>query len=406
MTQRLLGYVFVVVAVVLVSAAIYWGGARRDVPIVFSPTQILGSTWTQYKKYYIEPTSGRTLDPSRQNVTTSEGQSYTMLRAVWQDDKATFDSSWKWTKDNLRRPNDRLSSWLFGPRADGTYGVLTDQGGENNASDADTDITMALIFAYARWQDKNYLGDARVIARDLWNQDVIYINGTPYMTADSVEKTSKNPNATINVSYLSPAAYRMFATIDPDHPWQQLINSSYALIDKTLTEPIDKSQSVGLPPDWVLINKTTGALSTPTASGQTTNFSYDALRLPYRLALDYEWYQDPRDKDLLSKMHYLTDAWKTNHSLASIYTHDGTVVDPTENAAMYGGSMGYFAVVDPAVGKDVYETKLQYLFNPDLDSWKQVLSYYDDNWAWFGIGVYNRVLPNLFASLPVQLYEL
>lgn len=393
-------------ALVALSAAIYFGSTKRNVPIVFSPTQILASTWAQYKKHYIEPASGRTLDPSRDNITTSEGQSYTMLRAVWQDDKQTFDKSWQWTKDNLWRPEDRLSAWLFGPRADGSYGVLTDQGGHNNASDADTDLATALIFAYAKWQDKNYLGDARVIVRDLWEKDVVYIQGTPYMTANNVEKTSPSTRALINVSYLSPAAYRMFAVIDPDHPWQTLVDSSYALIDRTLEEPLDKPTSAGLPPDWVEINKTTGELSAPTQSDHTTNYSYDALRLPFRLALDYQWYEDPRSKELLSKMAYLREAWNTHGSLASAYTHDGIVSDPTENAAMYGGSIGYFLIVEPRVGKEVYETKLQYLFNPDVDSWKQVLSYYDDNWAWFGIGLYNRMLPNLFASLPVQLYEL
>ena len=65
---------------------------------------------------FVEQGTGRTLDPSQGGITTSEGQSYTMMRAVWSDDRATFDSSWQWTKDNLQRP-DRLLSWRFGPRA-------------------------------------------------------------------------------------------------------------------------------------------------------------------------------------------------------------------------------------------------------------------------------------------------
>ena len=65
---------------------------------------------------------------------------------------------------------------------------MTAQGGENDASDADTDLAMSLVFAYARWQDPTYLGDARVIIHDLWAEDVVTINGTPYMSADNVEK--------------------------------------------------------------------------------------------------------------------------------------------------------------------------------------------------------------------------
>jgi endoglucanase len=403
MPLRLLGYVLVGISIVLASAAVYLGGTRRDVPLIFSPEQVLGSTWNAYKLTYLEPDTGRTLDKQENNITTSEGESYTMLRAVWMDDKATFDQSWTWTKDNLKRPNDRLSAWLFGQEPDGSYGILTAQGGENNASDADTDIAMSLIFAYARWQDPTYLGDARVIVHDLWAQDVITINGTPYMTADNQEKTSSQPTALIDVSYLSPAAYRMFATIDPGDPWMSLVDSSYQVIGASMQSPLDATSTADLPPDWVAINKTTGALSAPTTSGQDTNFGYDALRTPYRLALDYEWYGDPRDKQLLSEMTFLSTQWQQNDALASTYSHDGSVVTANEDASMYGGTIGYFMIADPSDATSVYDQKLAYLYDPDQNAWKQTLSYYDDNWAWFGIGLYNNILPNLFASLPVQL---
>jgi hypothetical protein len=35
------------------------------------------------------------------------------------------------------------------------------------------------------------------------------------------------------------------------------------------------------------------------------------------------------------------------------------------------------------------------LFSPDSNTWKITLGYYDDNWAWFGIALYNNLLPNL-----------
>jgi hypothetical protein len=41
-----------------------------------------------------------------------------------------------------------------------------------------------------------------------------------------------------------------------------------------------------------------------------------------------------------------------------------------------------------------------YLFNPDTNTWKEELSYYDNNWAWFGIALYNNLLPNLTANVP------
>ena len=163
-----------------------------------------------------------------------------------------------------------------------------------------------------------------------------------------------------------------------------------------------------MPPDWVAINKTTGALSAPPAnasSTQDTNFGYDALRTPFRLALDYEWYRDPRDLQLLQQMSFLSTQWQQNGALASIYGHDGSTVDQTEDPSMYGGTIGYFMFADQADAAAVYANKLQYLWDPDTDRWKQILPYYDDNWVWFGIALYNHLLPNLFTSLPAQLYE-
>jgi hypothetical protein len=119
-SSRLSSYVLGVVAAIFLT---------RSAPLTFSPLEILGGTWYTYKLEGLEPGTGRTIDRSRGNITTSEGESYTMLRAVWMDDKPTFDTSWQWTKDNLHRPHDQLFAWLFGERPDGTYGVLTARAG-------------------------------------------------------------------------------------------------------------------------------------------------------------------------------------------------------------------------------------------------------------------------------------
>jgi endoglucanase len=398
MGPRLIGYILVGAGIVLGCAAIYFA-SNRDVPLIFSPTQLLGATWNQYKTEYLEAGTSRTLDRQRQSITTSEGQSYTMLRAVWMGDKPAFDASWQWTKDNLRRPNDHLFSWLFGRRPDGSYGVLTQQNGDTTASDADQDIAMALIFAYARWQDKSYLDEARALVHDLWELEVFTTaDGTPYLAANNYEKFSQDASAIVNPSYLSPAAYRIFALIDPAHPWQKLVDSSYKLLQSSIDSPLGGT-SAGLPPDWVRVHKQTGALTVP-GGDLTTNFSYDALRVPWRLGLDYQWYGDERALQTLQNMSKLGEEWQQNGKLAPSYTHDGTVIAEEEVPAMYGGTIAYFALVEPAEAARIYETKLQYLFDPGKNAWKERLSYYDDNWAWFGIGLYHKLLPNLAASIP------
>ncbi len=394
--QKKTGYFLLFAAFILFVVVAYENNSQRHIPIIFSPKSMLASLGESYKKEYLEPETFRTLDKQQNNVTTSEGQSYTMLRSVWTDDQQTFDQSWKWTKDNLEHPKDKLVSWLFGKRSNGSYGILTDKGGENSASDADGDIALALIFAFSRWKDPVYLGDARALLNDIWTYEVVTIKGRPYLASNNVEKKTSQ-KILINPSYFAPYSYKIFAEIDPSHDWRGVASTSYEVIDQSMSLQLDKTSTSNLPPDWVTVDKVTGQIEAAKTPNLTTNYGYDALRVPWRLAMDWQWNKDERAKSILEKMKFLSTEWQNRKALYSTYGHDGSVVNKYESPAMYGGAIGYFMVADPDNAKKVYSLKLQSLFNPDTQTWKQVLSYYDDNWAWFGISLYNGTLPNLYA---------
>lgn len=369
-------------------------------PIVFSGKTMLKELWESYKRDNIESTTNRTLDKQRNDVTTSEAESYTMLRAVFEDDKDTFDKSWKWTKDILQHKDDNLFAWLFGKKNDGSYGILTESGGNNTASDGDTDIALALIFAYSRWVSSDYLDQAKLILQDLWDKSVITVGDKQYILANNLEKFSINQNVIINPSYLEPYAYRIFAKVDFDHAWESLVDSSYDILNRSTEDQLDKTSSANLPPDWIYIDRSTGQIVPGYANTNlTSNFSYDALRIPWKIALDWSWYKDPRDKSYLDKLSFLKNEWKNKTMLAATYTHDGSATTQYESHAMYGGTIGYFVVSDPDDSSQIYSKQLQALYSPDKQSWITTLSYYDDNWVWFGMALYNSELPNLAANL-------
>ncbi len=364
---------------------------------IFSNKAMLDALWENYKDDYIEDSSFRTLDPQRNDITTSEGQSYAMLRAVWQDDKETFDKSWQWTKDNLWKSN-KLFSWLFGKKEDGSYGILTEIGGNNSATDGDADIAMALLFAYARWGDSTYLLEADSIIKAIWNESVVMINNKPYITSNDIEQY--NPNSVLlNPSYYAPYAYRMFAIIDKANDWQGVIDTSYEIIIKSSAFPLDKEEGVGIPPDWVILDRNTRLLSAPQSSDITTNYSFDAHRVMWRLYLDYLWYKDSRAKSYLEKNKFLLSIWNSEKDIYNTYSHDGKVLDKGSSPAVIGTNIGYFLIANPDVAKDIYEQKLLPLYNRDTQTWKDPLGYYDSNWAWFGLAIYNNLLPNYFATL-------
>ncbi|MGE5297564.1 MAG: glycosyl hydrolase family 8 [Acidobacteriaceae bacterium] len=395
---RTAGLTLIVLALVLLVGINYLNNPKRRIPLVFSPKSLLSALWNSYKINILEAKTFRTLDKQRNNVTTSEGQSYTMLRAVWMDDKQTFDQSWAWTKDNLQhKSNDQLFSWVFGQLPNGQYGVLTAQGGNNTASDGDTDIALALIFASSRWGDQTYMAEAQKILDSVWNNEVVIINNKPYLAADNLEKSGKG-DVLVNPSYLSPASYKIFAKADTKHDWNALADTSYDVIQNSAKANLEKKSSAGLPPDWIMLDRKTAAIKPAGASGLDSNFSYDALRVPFRLALDWQWFKDPRDQQILNSFRFLSTEWTDNKAIYSSYSHDGQTLQNTENPAMYGGTIGYFMVADPANASTIFDQKLKSLYNTDAYTWKQQPGYYEDNWAWFGIALYYQQLNNLYQQ--------
>jgi len=364
----------------------------NNAPLVFSDNRMLLELWSTYKKTTLEQTSSRTLDKSLDNITTSEGQSYTMLRSVWMDDMETFDKSWQWTKDNAQR-EDHLISWRYGKLANGTYGIQTDRGGQNTASDADVDIALSLLMASGRWKDPKYKWDALPIIKSIWEKEVIMVNGKPVLAANDIEQNNLE-SIIVNPSYFSPYAYRVFAKADPSHDWKGLVDSSYDILMNSAKEGIDKPASSGLTPDWIRINRASGAI-TAAGADLTTNYGYDAMRTPWRMAMDWNWNKEPRAKQVLQTLAMLSHEWQKNHKLAAIYSHDGQVVQSYEAPAMYGTFQAYFDVLEPNLADNYYTRQLINYYNPDTQSWKKQLSYYDDNWVWFGMAMHNGKLVNL-----------
>ncbi|MDP3958388.1 MAG: glycosyl hydrolase family 8 [bacterium] len=393
--HKLAGALLIAAAAGIFIGVLYYQNENRGLPLVFSSRAMLKSLWSEYKQKYVDPATARTIDREQGDITTSEGQSYTLLRAVWMDDKQTFDRSFEWTKGHLERP-DHLFSWRYGTRPDGTMGVLPG-GGENSASDADTDIALALLFAWSRWGDERYLEEAKPVIDAIWKQEVVMVNGKPYLAANNLEKKAGTPHVLVNPSYFAPYAYRIFAGVDDRHPWEALVDTSYEVIAQSAALPTENGESAGLPPDWVHLDRKTGKLSH--AAGLSTHYGFDAMRIPFRLALDSLWFGEPRATETLERFRFLGEEWERRAALAAVYARDGAPVSPREAPAFYGGAIGYFMVADKDEFKEILKKKLVSLYNPDTDAWKLGMSYYDDNWAWFGLALAHEAIPDLGGQI-------
>lgn len=377
--------------------------------ITTAPTQALvksiktqlDESWTDYSKRFIQA-DGRVMDPYQEALTTSEGQSYALLRAVWQNDRETFKRVLAWTQSNLQtRGTDKLFAFKWGKSDNGQWHVLD----KSSASDADSDIALALLFAGKIWSDDTFHRLGIEVLNSIWDKSVLTLNSKPYLTAGDWAPAQERP--ALNPSYLSPYAYRIFATFDKAHKWGDLVDTSYEVIQGCSKATLAGLGGKNLAPNFCGINKQDGTFTTAQDyPSLNTNYGYDAFRTHWRLALDYKWFGEKRALDYLTASNLPRELFKQNNRLDAEYDHSGKVITPGEDLAVYAGTLGNFMATDPALAQSLVNSKLLPTYKKVVDNdfarafsgWGDTRNYYNQNWVWFGLALYSDNLPNLAAG--------
>ena len=356
-------------------------------PGASSIPQLLISTWAGYKDRFIQA-DGRVVDPDRAQATTSEGQSYAMLRAAWLNDRRTFDLAWMWTLQNLGDPSRTRIGWLWGRAPDGGWRLLN----TDSAADADEDIALALLFAAKRW-DPSYQVPALALLDRIWTEDVASVAGRPYLTAGNW--APQNPDGPVlNPSYLAPYEYRIFAAVDRSHPWIQLVTTSYDALEACTGAPLEGTPG-RLPPNWCGIDLSTAAPHPARGFNRPNDYGYDAFRTFWRIDLDAQWNREPRALAYLRSQTFLLEEWRRNGRISAEYTHDGVSRGTAEDLTVYAGAVGTFLVADPKAA-DAIVTKLEgAAAGGDGAYFDRPGSYYEQNWVWFALGLAMGALPDL-----------
>jgi len=338
----------------------------------------LRESWDAYVARFIQA-DGRVIDILGGQVTTSEGQAYAMLRAVWIGDRATFDRVHAWARANLNQGvrDDQLWAWKWGRAGNGGGRVLD----AAFASDADQDAALALIMAARTWNDAAYLTQARATLADLWERGTLVAQGRRYLLGG--DSLCQGSSCRLNPSYYAPYAYRLFAKHDPGHDWSSLVDSSYFLLEAN-----SQMTATRLPTDWLILDVRRGELRP--GEDRDNFYSYDAFRVHWRVAMDEALYQEPRARAYLDRsLAWVVDRWKREQKLPAIVTAEG-------DAGANYEALEMLAALMPALkprASDVAEAmnrRLQGTYQAGL--WGDKDSYYLQNWAWFGTALYNRQL--------------
>jgi len=329
-----------------------------------APSSELKAMWEVYKKTNIQ--QGRVISWDEDGITTSEGQSYALLRAVASDDAATFDEVWRWTHEHLQvRLGDNLFSWKWKDQVLGT----------DAAMDADTDIALALILASRRFHRPEYLQSALPILDSIWKHEVVKAGEMYYITAGNWAAAEKFP--TIHVGYLAPYAYQVFARIDKLHEWSALIDSSYRLLHW-----IYFTVRLTVPPELVYIDPQSGnLLLSPPDKKPADSFSYDAFPLFWRVAVDAQINHRHEGRLRRHMLRFFKNEWKQRGLFYDHYDVQGHPLSDKEAMPLYATMHALALVQNPSLAQLLETRKLAGL-RTNARAGKDT-PYYLQNWLWF-----------------------
>jgi len=311
----------------------------------------------------------RTKEPGLEpGSTVSEGIAYGMILSVYMNDQSLFDSLWKYEQSFLGK--NGLMDWYI--RADGS-----DRGenGVGAASDADEDMAWALVMADRQWGGKGSLGDTYLnIAKHQIEQ--------VYNTEIQDDKLLKPGDSwggwsTANPSYFAPSYYRVFAKVSGNNKWNDVLQTSYDVLAKSLNAA-NKNVDNGLVPAWCTSDGAPNAGVFQNGPASPTHYQYDSCRTPFRIGLDYCQTGEPRAQSYVAK---------TSQFFAGIGAKqivDGYNLDGTPRPEFQGGQSAAF--VGPAAVGAMSNASYSAFVQDGYDGVKGMNllvggTYYDESWT-------------------------
>ncbi|MCQ2097695.1 MAG: glycosyl hydrolase family 8 [Fibrobacter sp.] len=232
----------------------------------------------------------------KRGCTVSEGVGYGMVLATFAGDYEVLNALWTYNRGyRSYGGTTNLMPWKTGTYSYESFGSTANS---SSATDADLDIATSLILAYYNTGSADYLNDALLIINDLWDEEVsptklLYSGNTP---------TWKKETSAYNLSYFSPIALKLFAQVDKAHDWTGVLNTMYDFMMNI------QAAGTGVFPDWV--DYTGKAINPNNHSADKTYwmFHQESVRIPWRIAWDYYWTQDPRAAQVLNTLNSFISA--------------------------------------------------------------------------------------------------
>lgn len=335
--------------------------------------------WQAYRGRFLE-TSGRIVDHSDNDRTTSEGQAYGMFFALVDNDRASFDKLLRWTEDNLADGDltARLPAWAWGKTATGEWKPLD----SNSAADADLWLAYDCLEAGRLWNDSRLSKLGSVLAERIAHREVARVAGLGVVLLPGPKGFQTDAAGTVlNLSYLPPQLLARLRLEQPSGPWAEMAQD--------LPRLIAAGAPAGFAMDWIRTvprlapSAAPGALAQGRKDAPATG-SYDAVRQYLWLGL-----ADRRTSGVPAELASLAGmgAYLAGNPLPPLEVQsDGKVLQAE-------GPVGFSAALAPyldAIGRTnearQQRDRLAASAQPDTGLYGRSTAYYDQNLSLFATG--------------------
>ena len=310
----------------------------------------------------------------------SEGMSYGMMIAVQLDKKEEFDRLWKWAKTYMYQSDGPFQGYFaWHCTRDGQ------QLDTNPASDGEEWFATALLFASARWGDREGIYDYREQAQEIL--DTILHKETNNVATSMFNLEHKQVvfvpmvgrmSSFTDPSYHLPAYYELWAR------WAERDTEFWAEAAQVSRKFFKRAAhpQTGLMPDYANFD------GTPYGMDDHKDFRFDAWRTLSNVAVDYAWFAaDPWQVEQSNRvLDFL--ASQGIDSYPNQFTLDGTPLSSDHSTGLVAMAAVAALAADPERGKSF----VQELWEAQIPSGKW--RYYDGMLYMLGmlhVGGYFRI---------------
>lgn len=263
--------------------------------------------------------------------TLSEAQGYGMLITVMAakqkiGNKESFDQLTQYYLNHCLSENNSLMAWrqnLVNNQ------MVSTRAEKTSATDGDLDIAYALILADEQWGSNgkfNYHLLASELIDSIKKWEINSETGLPKVGnwANSAE-TEK----IVRTSDLITAYFRKFASFTHDGSWTKIAQNSQRVLSN-----LSGQNKSGLMADFVTVSGrqlTIGKVkANQVASKYDADYGFNACRIPWRVAFDYQLNRSRVSKEIVMKMNKF---FAKRKSITTVYKITGEPVEEYKNVA-------------------------------------------------------------------------